>query len=96
MSKRCGCKAKMVLKYKNPNEYFVFSFIEQHNHLLTSEEGRQFLRASREMTVGLRNIIYDAAKVNIGCRKTFSFVKELVGGYSNVGASVIFEILIDI
>ena len=38
------------------------------------------------MTVGLRNIVFNAAKVNISCSKTFSLVKEMTGGYSNVGA----------
>lgn len=88
VSRRCGCKAKMVLKYMSPNKYFVFSFVEHHNHALASETGRQFLRSNREMTIGLRNIVYDAAKVNIGCSKTFCFVKEMVGGYSNVGATL--------
>lgn len=88
VSRRCGCKAKFVLKYMSPGKYFVFSFVEQHNHVLASETGRQFLRSSREMNTNLRNIIFDASKVNIGCSKTFSFVKEMVGGYSNVGATL--------
>ncbi|WOH00382.1 hypothetical protein DCAR_0519741 [Daucus carota subsp. sativus] len=40
------------------------------------------------MTVGLRSIVFDAAKVNIGCSKTFSLVKEMTGGYANVGATL--------
>lgn len=87
-SKRCGCKAKFILKYMSPGKYFVYNFVEQHNHPLATEKGRQFLRVSREMNIGLRNVVCDGSKVNIGVSKTFSFVKEMVGGYSNVGATL--------
>ncbi|KAK1397609.1 hypothetical protein POM88_007472 [Heracleum sosnowskyi] len=35
------------------------------------------------MTISSRNIVYDGAKVNIGCSKIFCFAKENFGGYSN-------------
>lgn len=78
----------MVLKYMAGNKYFVFSFVDAHNHPLASESGRQFLKVSREMTISLRNIVFNASKVNIGCSKTFSLVKEMAWGYSNVGATL--------
>ncbi|KAK1389759.1 hypothetical protein POM88_017937 [Heracleum sosnowskyi] len=87
-SQRCGCKAKMVLKYMRGGTYFVYSFVELHNHPLATENGRQFLRVSREMNTILRNFAFDASKVNIGSNKSFSFAKELVGGYTNVGATL--------
>ncbi|KAK1378660.1 hypothetical protein POM88_025404 [Heracleum sosnowskyi] len=61
-------------------KYFVFSFVEQHNHPLVLKAGQQFLRAYREMTFGLRSIVFYHAKVNIGCTKSFS--------YANVGATL--------
>ncbi|XP_074336801.1 protein FAR1-RELATED SEQUENCE 5-like [Apium graveolens] len=87
-TRRCGCKAKMVLKYMVPNKYFVYCFVVYHNHPLTYEKGRHFLRSSREMTTTLRNICYNGAKVNIGVSKSFSFSKEMYSGYANVGASI--------
>ncbi|KAK1386236.1 hypothetical protein POM88_023971 [Heracleum sosnowskyi] len=87
-SQRCGCKAKMVLKYMVGGQYFVFSFVELHNHPLASETGRQFLRVNREMNINLRNIVFNSSKVKIGCSTSFSFAKELAGGYSNVGATL--------
>ncbi|KAK1389608.1 hypothetical protein POM88_017786 [Heracleum sosnowskyi] len=87
-SQRCGCKAKMVLKYMAGGQYFVFSFVELHNHPLASETGRQFFRVNREMNINLRNIVFDSSKVKIGCITSFSFAKELAGGYSNVGATL--------
>ncbi|XP_074377909.1 protein FAR1-RELATED SEQUENCE 5-like [Apium graveolens] len=62
VTRRCGCKAKMVLKYMVPNKYFVYCFVVHHNHPLTCEKGRHFLRSSREMTTSLRNICYNGAK----------------------------------
>ncbi|KAK1401978.1 hypothetical protein POM88_001583 [Heracleum sosnowskyi] len=88
MSRRCGCKAKFVLKISSVNTYYVFSFVEQHNHPLVSQSGRHFLKANRKMTVGLRNIVFDSSKVNIGPSKSFCFAKELYGGYANVGATL--------
>ncbi|KAK1378786.1 hypothetical protein POM88_025530 [Heracleum sosnowskyi] len=88
MSRRCGCKAKFVLKITSVKTYYVFSFVELHNHPLVSESGRHFLKVNRKMTVGLRNIVFDSSKVNIGPSKAFCFAKELYGGYANVGATL--------
>ncbi|WOH08980.1 hypothetical protein DCAR_0728431 [Daucus carota subsp. sativus] len=87
-SRRCGCKAKIVVKIMSQNRYFILSFVELHNHVLASENGCQFLRSSRNMSISLRNMIFDASKVNIGCSKAFSLAKEMAGGYSNVGATL--------
>nr|XP_017227893.1 PREDICTED: protein FAR1-RELATED SEQUENCE 5-like [Daucus carota subsp. sativus] len=87
-STRCCCKAKIVLKLNKDRQYFVFKFDEVHNHPLVDESGRQFLRSSREMTVSSRNFVFDAAKVNIGCSKAYGLMKEMVCGYSNVGATL--------
>ncbi|WOH02114.1 hypothetical protein DCAR_0521502 [Daucus carota subsp. sativus] len=87
-STRCCCKAKIVLKLNKDRQYFVFRFDEVHNHPLVDESGRQFLRSSREMTFSSRNFVFDAAKVNIGCSKAYGLMKEMVGGYSNVGATL--------
>ncbi|KAK1368572.1 hypothetical protein POM88_034664 [Heracleum sosnowskyi] len=88
VSQRCECKAKIVVKYTSLDRFFVLSFVEKHNHPLASETGRQFLRANREMSLGLRTLVFGAAKVNIGNNKSFSFSKELMDGYSNVGATL--------
>ncbi|XP_063946119.1 protein FAR1-RELATED SEQUENCE 5-like [Daucus carota subsp. sativus] len=88
VSRRCGCKARIVVKLVQLNSYAVFNFVEEHNHPLVEESCRQFLKVNREMTMGLRSIVFDAAKVNIGCSKSFSLAKEMYGGYSNVGATL--------
>ncbi|XP_074356137.1 protein FAR1-RELATED SEQUENCE 5-like [Apium graveolens] len=85
---RCGCEAKMILKYMGDNKYFIKTFVELHNHPLASETGRQFVKANREMNISLRTICFDASKVNIGVSKSFYFAKEMAGGYGNVGANL--------
>ncbi|KAK1382115.1 hypothetical protein POM88_019850 [Heracleum sosnowskyi] len=62
--------------------------LKEHNHDFVPEMGRQFMRVNREMSCISRNFAFDAANVNIGTSKSFFFMKELVGGYANVGATV--------
>ncbi|XP_074383461.1 protein FAR1-RELATED SEQUENCE 1-like [Apium graveolens] len=88
ISQRCGCKAKIVLKFMGEDKYFIQTFVEVYNHPLATEYGRQFLRSNREMNISLRNIVFDASKVNIGPSKIFGFAKEQAGGYANVGVSL--------
>ncbi|KAK1375592.1 hypothetical protein POM88_031785 [Heracleum sosnowskyi] len=87
MSGRCGCEAKLVLKYSPGNIYFVYNFIEVHNHPLVPEDSRHFLKGSRKMSTCSINFVFDASKVNIGTMKSFRMMKELVKGYENVGAT---------
>lgn len=88
VSSRCGCNAKIILKIVSGKIYRVSKFVEEHNHDVASKVGRQFLRVSREMSCTSRNFVFDAAKVNIGASKAYTLMKEMVGGYANVGATV--------
>ncbi|KAK1404777.1 hypothetical protein POM88_004382 [Heracleum sosnowskyi] len=88
VSGRCGCNAKIILKFVSNESYRVSVFVEGHNHNLVSKAGRHFLRANREMSYTSRNFMFDSMKVNIGASQSFSFMKELVGGFANVGSTV--------
>ncbi|KAK1376405.1 STI1 domain-containing protein [Heracleum sosnowskyi] len=85
-SQRCGCKAKMVLKYMAGGQYFVFSFVELHNHPLASETGgysnvgatlRDFRNFNRDLKafVGEKDgqMLIDKFKVNQENSKSFYF-----------------------
>ncbi|XP_074324148.1 protein FAR1-RELATED SEQUENCE 5-like [Apium graveolens] len=93
--RRCGCKAKMILKYMFPDKYIVKTFVELHNHPLADKNGRQFFRVNREMYISLRNLCYNGAKVNIGSSKMFSFAKEMYGGYANNSEGFYFSFDVD-
>ncbi|KAK1353767.1 hypothetical protein POM88_052132 [Heracleum sosnowskyi] len=86
-SGRCGCEAKLVLKFSPGNIYYVSNFVEAHNHPLVPEDCRHFLKGSRKMSTCSMNFVFDASKVNIGTMKSFRMMKELVKGYENVGAT---------
>ena len=63
-------------------------FVEAHNHDLAFEIGSQFLRVNHEMSCISRKFVFNASKINIGPSKAYTLMKEMVGGYSNVGAIV--------
>ncbi|KAK1389187.1 hypothetical protein POM88_017365 [Heracleum sosnowskyi] len=88
VSGRCGCNAKIILKFVSNESYRVSVFVEGHNHNLVSKAGQHFFRANREMSYSSRNFMFDSIKVNIGASQSFSFMKELVGGFANVVSTV--------
>lgn len=87
MNSMCGCEAKIVLKYAASNGYVVRSFEEMHNHEFSSTEGNQFMRFNRNVNDTYKGFIFNASKVNIGATKAHSLLKEMVGGYGNIGAT---------
>lgn len=87
-SNRCGCPAKIALRLVSGTLYRITTFVEKHNHDLVPKNARQFLKISRQMSSISRKFAFDAANVNIGVSKSHSLMKELVGGYANVGATV--------
>ncbi|KAK1359525.1 hypothetical protein POM88_043999 [Heracleum sosnowskyi] len=88
VSNRCGCGAKIILRVVSGKTYRISTFVEEHNHDLVPKSGRQFMRVNRQMSIISRKFVFDAANVNIGVSKSHSFMKEQVGGYANVGATV--------
>lgn len=91
MFSRCGCKAMIALKWvgKNVKEgVVVYTFVEAHNHKLVGAGGRHFLKSSREMSIVHKTFAFDASKVKIGPSQAYGLMKEMVGGYENVGATV--------
>ncbi|KAK1391937.1 hypothetical protein POM88_010993 [Heracleum sosnowskyi] len=88
ISNRCGCGVKIILRVVSGKTYRISTFIEEHNHDLVPKSGRQFMRVNCQMSIISRKFVFDAANVNIGVSKSHSFMKEQVGGYANVGATV--------
>ncbi|KAK1387882.1 hypothetical protein POM88_016060 [Heracleum sosnowskyi] len=88
VSNRCGCHAKIILRIISGKTYRISTFVEEHNHDLVAKDGRQFMRVNRQMSTISRKFVFDAANVNIRVSKSHSFMKEQVGGYANVGATV--------
>nr|XP_017228897.1 PREDICTED: protein FAR1-RELATED SEQUENCE 5-like [Daucus carota subsp. sativus] len=89
MFTRCGCPAMIVVKHTKGSIYEITLFIEQHNHRFASADGKKFLKANRSMTVAHQNFAFDCSKVRIGPARAFGLMKEFVGGYDQIGATVV-------
>ncbi|KAL9668574.1 hypothetical protein QQ045_006110 [Rhodiola kirilowii] len=85
---RCGCSARMCLNISDGGIYRVYSFEEAHNHWLVDDIGKQYLNQNRQLSVVHQNIIMHRGKYRIGATKAHHLVKDLCGGFSNVGATV--------
>ncbi|KAL9664141.1 hypothetical protein QQ045_019538 [Rhodiola kirilowii] len=85
-SSRCGCKAKLVIKFNGPSEYIVSEFVESHNHSMASLDGAQFLKCRRKMKPQHKRFVFGCSISNVGSSRSYKLSKHLVGGSSNVGA----------
>ncbi|KAL9672102.1 hypothetical protein QQ045_028350 [Rhodiola kirilowii] len=84
---RCGCFARMCLNISDGGIYRVYLFEEAHNHWLVDDIGKQYLNQNRQLSVVHQNFIMHCGKYRIGATKAHHLVKDLCGGFSNVGAT---------
>ncbi|KAL2904133.1 Protein FAR1-RELATED SEQUENCE 5, partial [Bienertia sinuspersici] len=86
---RMGCKAKLTLKLVNDQDnYEIFSFHEGHTHALTTPNSAHHTKQSRNLTLAHKKYIMDNSHANIGAIKSYRLMKEHVGGYQNMAASM--------
>ncbi|KAH6757049.1 hypothetical protein C2S53_018743 [Perilla frutescens var. hirtella] len=79
--------ARLILKLCGQDEYVVSGFLEGHTHPLVTEEFKKYLKVNRKLGFVHYNFILDCARANIGPMSSFRICKEVVGGYSNAGAT---------
>ncbi|XP_031131813.1 protein FAR1-RELATED SEQUENCE 5-like [Ipomoea triloba] len=87
VSNRVGCRARIAFRYASNGTYCIHLFEERHNHSLSSLLSRQFLKGNRKLGVGHMKFVADCVKANIGPVQSFRLFKEMVGSFSNVGAT---------
>ncbi|XP_019184054.1 PREDICTED: protein FAR1-RELATED SEQUENCE 5-like [Ipomoea nil] len=87
VTNRVGCKAKVVIKRKSNGLYVVHYFEERHTHSMCSITARQFLKVNRSFDAGHQMFIASCVRANIGSVRSYRLFKEIVGEYSNVGAT---------
>ncbi|KAL2938566.1 Protein FAR1-RELATED SEQUENCE 5 [Bienertia sinuspersici] len=86
---RMGCKARMTLKLINDQDnYVIFSFHDGHTHALTTPNSSHHTKQFRNLTLAHKKYIMDNSRANIGATKSYKMMKEHVGGYHNMAASV--------
>ncbi|KAL2897640.1 Protein FAR1-RELATED SEQUENCE 5 [Bienertia sinuspersici] len=84
-----GCKARLTLKLINDQDnYLIFSFHEGDTHALTAPSSTQHIKQSRNLTLAPKIYITDNSHTNIGATKLYRLMKEHVGGYENIAASM--------
>ncbi|XP_019158027.1 PREDICTED: protein FAR1-RELATED SEQUENCE 5-like [Ipomoea nil] len=88
VSNRTGCRARIIFKYIGAAGYQVATFIEKHNHSMSSILARQFLKGNRNISSVHQKFILDCAKANIGASKSHGLYSHIVRDYSEVGATV--------
>ncbi|XP_019175648.1 PREDICTED: protein FAR1-RELATED SEQUENCE 5-like [Ipomoea nil] len=89
VSNRTGCRARIMFKYIGAAGYQVTTFIEKHNHSMSSVLARQFLKGNRNISSVHQKFILDCAKENIGASKSHGLYSQIVGDYFEVGATVV-------
>lgn len=87
-SRRCNCKARIIMKPVGPKGFVLMSFVEEHNHPLASGAERMFLRCNRNMSIPYQNFIMDCSRVKIGSTRAHGLAKEFAGSYEDLGATV--------
>ena len=87
-SNRCGCPAKVTLRYDGHKGYRVKKFIERHNHPMVPESLKHLLRNNRKLTSVHQDFIINCLKSNIGTSKAYKLFKNSVGSYADVGATL--------
>ncbi|KAL2900303.1 Protein FAR1-RELATED SEQUENCE 5, partial [Bienertia sinuspersici] len=87
---RMGCNARITLKLINDQDnYIIFSFHEGHTHPLTTPNSAHHSKQSRNLTLAHKKYIMDNSRANIGATKSYRLMKEHVGGYHNMAASIV-------
>lgn len=86
---RAGCQARIGLRKRSDGKFMVYLFHESHNHVFATPKSMHFLKNSRNLTLAHKKFIFDNSRLNVGPNKSFRLIKEHVGGYENVGASLV-------
>ncbi|XP_031096951.1 protein FAR1-RELATED SEQUENCE 5-like [Ipomoea triloba] len=87
MTNRVGCKAKVVFKVILNGCYCVHFFEERHTHSMCSIIAKQFLKVNCNLDAGHQLFVASCVRANIGPTRSYRLFKEIVGEYSNVGAT---------
>ena len=88
-SKKKGCPALIKFKRVHPLSliYFVYEFIEQHNHEMVAKENRHLLRVNRQLDVFEQSMIHSLGSYNIGPCRAFTLLSIFKGGYDVNGGT---------
>ncbi|XP_021971307.1 protein FAR1-RELATED SEQUENCE 5-like [Helianthus annuus] len=84
------CKACVkFVRIKNPSEYEIYDFVEQHNHGFTSPENLDLSLKRRKLDLSTQEFIAKCRNDNIGPTKSHKVHVAMKGGHHNVHGTVV-------
>ncbi|KAI3820774.1 hypothetical protein L1987_08322 [Smallanthus sonchifolius] len=86
---RTGCQAHLRLQLCHNNQYKVYGFVEDHNHIFVDSHDYQFLSAARKLSYNKEDLIYSLSKLNIGPVKSFNIMRTHYGGFDKTGVTAV-------
>ncbi|KVI11002.1 FAR1 DNA binding domain-containing protein, partial [Cynara cardunculus var. scolymus] len=79
--KRSGCGACLKIHFvKEPNQYEVYKFVEQHNHILFNKEEMRFSRFKRKLHYADHKNVFHGSSSKVGVTKSHRFMNAVKGG----------------
>ncbi|XP_021743293.1 protein FAR1-RELATED SEQUENCE 5-like [Chenopodium quinoa] len=85
---RVGCNAMIGIRERSDGKWMVYAFHESHSHNLASPNTMNFLANVGNLNLGQKKFIFDNSKLNIGPNKSYKLMKEHLGSYDNIGATL--------
>ncbi|XP_024987028.1 protein FAR1-RELATED SEQUENCE 5-like [Cynara cardunculus var. scolymus] len=87
--KRSGCGTCLKIHFvKEPNQYEVYKFVEQHNHILFNKEEMRFSRSKRQLHYVDHKNVFHGSSSKVGVTKSHRFMKAVKGGVDSSGGTV--------
>lgn len=86
---KTDCPASMRIRKVEGDVYEVYWFVAEHNHPLVSQHDMQFLMNSRDLGFSKQRFIMEVSNANVGPVKAFKLMKEMNGGFENVGVTAV-------
>ncbi|XP_019166937.1 PREDICTED: protein FAR1-RELATED SEQUENCE 5-like [Ipomoea nil] len=87
LSTRVGCNARIGFTRHKSGSYTIHALELWHTHYLCSDIGRPFLKINRKLDIGHKIFVANCARANIGSTKSWRLYKEMVGSFSDIGAT---------
>jgi hypothetical protein len=84
---RCGCDAHIYVKLDTDKNYYIYSMVEQHNHILCSPNKAPFLRSNRPVSQRAKNTLFTCHKASVGTSQAYRILQVTYGGFNRIGCT---------
>lgn len=84
---RVGCDARFSLSEISNGKYKLVKFVEGHNHQLLEKDEMKFAKRTSSLGYMKEQLLFQVSTLNIGPVKGFRLLKELYGGFEEMGVT---------